>query len=414
MYKFKKMTEEQLNIVTRMTLEAYPGIEAAPDAYAERIKANSNRPDVNYYTVQNEDGTAVATYNTWDFDNMNFRGTPIKVGGIGSVAVDLNHKKQGVAKAMLTHWLNGLPAQGRNFATLYPFNSAFYHKMGFGFGIMGHQLRLKPTDLPCSDGVKSPIRKLNMDDAQALSDYYNKKVTTTHGLKNKMVSEFENRLKVSSVKVFAFVEGDEIYGYLSCNFQRGSQSDFLSNDLVVNEMFFDSPAVFAGMMAFLRTQADQIRYIVINTQDEGFLQIPKDARNHTENTFLSHQEAAKTGRGIMYRVVDVAGFVKDIANVQFGNLNLVLKLNLTDTFLPRNNKSWLLEFVDGKMSVVEGKSHDAEIGIDVAEFSSLIMGCVSLVTLVKYGKATLVTNTYLHLLNQAFTTPEKPVCTTFF
>jgi len=73
-----------------------------------------------------------------------------------------------------------------------------------------------------------------------------------------------------------------------------------------------------------------------------------------------------------------------------------------------------LEFAYGKMSIVEGKSHDVELAIDVAEFSSLIMGCVSLITLVKYGKATLVADTYLHALNQAFTTPEKPVCTTFF
>jgi len=217
------------------------------------------------------------------------------------------------------------------------------------------------------------------------------------------------------VKFFAYEAGGQIHGYMAFLFKRGVDSNFLSNDILVNELFFDSPTAFGELMAFTKSQADQVRYIIINTQDEGLMNIMADPRNQTENTFLnSYQEVAKTGQGIMYRIVDFAGFVKDIADVRFGNLNLVLKLNLQDSFLPQNNKSWLMQFADGRISLAEGKAHDGSLTIDVAELSSLIMGCVTLTTLIKYGKASLVTDTYLYDLHNAFITPEKPICTTFF
>ncbi|MCL2236587.1 MAG: GNAT family N-acetyltransferase [Defluviitaleaceae bacterium] len=414
MYKFEKMTEELLNTVANIGIEAYPGIDMTIDSYTERIRNNHNRPDVTYYTVKNDDGVVVGSYNMWDFEQLNFRGVPIKAGGIGSVAVGLVHKKQGIAKELLNHWLNELPKQGRNFAALYPFNSAFYYKMGFGFGTLMHQMRLKPADLPFAGGGKTHIRRLKEVDAQALADYYNAKVLSTHGLITKAVSEFETRLKDHQMKLFAYEDGGVIQGYMVFTFRRGSATDRLCNDMLVSEMFFDSPTVFAEFMAFCRSQADQIRYIIFNTQDEGFIYTIADARNHTENTFSSNQEAAKTGRGIMYRIVDFTGFVKDVAHVNFGNLNMVLKLNLNDSFMPQNSKSWLLEFAQGKMSIIEGKSHDAELSIGVAELASLLMGCNSLSSLIKYGQASLVDDYYLSSLNTAFQTMEKPICTTFF
>ncbi|MCL2572437.1 MAG: GNAT family N-acetyltransferase [Defluviitaleaceae bacterium] len=412
MYKFSLMNENNLNEMARIQANAYPGFyQTTPmEQVAERITKASERPEVSYFCAYKED-TMVGGFNIWDFE-MNMRQAKIKAGGVGSIAVDLAHKKEKTAREIMKYFITNIRGKGANMALLYPFNSAFYQKMGFGFGTLLQQLRVKPDELP-GGGSKANIQRLTEGDAEKLTVFYNSRAAVTHGLITKRTSDFVQSLKLPANRIFAYVDG-EVRGYISFQFRKGSEESALVNDMFIGEMLFDSPEVFAQLMSFVKSQADQVRYVIINTQDESIINTIPDPRNHMDRMlFAVYQEVARTGLGVMYRICDVESFLSDIADCKFGDLTMNLHVNISDSFVPENNKIFKLKFENGSC-VIANTTPDAELTIDIAEFTSLVMGCVTLRSLVKYGKATLSNVAYLDTLSRSFSLDEKPVCLTYF
>jgi len=413
MYTFSLMNEKNTHAMAQQQIDAYPGFmqNISVEQYAESMTDTNNRPNTKYYCAFSGN-KLVGGFLMLDFE-MNMRQIMVKASGLGMVAVDLNHKKEKVCREIMRYYLNTLRTNGVNVALLYPFNSSFYHKMGFGFGTLLQQFRIKPSNLP-SGNSKAHIARLNEDNAEAIAKFYNLRAKTTHGLITKSTDEFAKRLKNPANKVFAYVDGN-IRGYIFFQFKKGSDDSALVNDISVNELLFDSPEVFTELMTFMKSQSDQARYIIINTQDEGFINAIADPRNHTERIlFPVYQECCRTGLGIMYRICNVETFFADIANCRFGDLSINLKINVNDSFIPENNKPVLLELRNGLCTVTNNSDCDVELNIDIAELSSLVMGCTNLKSLVKYGKATLSNATCLDVLSRSFALDEKPICLTYF
>jgi len=414
MHKFAPLAEKDIPKLASLLLDAYPAIGYVRniEQYTEILTETNKRSDVTYYGVYDQHNFA-GCFNIWDF-KMNMRQTMINAGGIGSVAVDLCRKKEKIAFEIIRYFINDLRENSRNVAILYPFNSEFYHKMGFGFGTLLQQFKLRPGFLP-SGNSKKHIICLKEKDAEMLTEFYNSKVRDTHGLIAKHADEFATRLKNPAVKIFAYVKNDVVHGYIACGFKKSETEAFLINDMLVNEMFFDSSEVFLELMTFLKSQADQIRYVIINTQDEGLINTIADPRNNSDRTLFNvYQECCKTGLGIMYRICNIEGFFADIKDCRFGNLSMTAQINVTDSFVPENNKPFLLEFTNGQCVIADSGTPDVSIDIDISELSSVIMGCANLKSLVKFGKATISDVSKLDELSRAFSLDEKPVCATYF
>jgi len=231
----------------------------------------------------------------------------------------------------------------------------------------------------------------------------------------KSTREFTARLKNPNNKIFAYVTNGVVRGYILSLFKKGSDESFLVNDLYINEMLFDSPEVFLELMSFLKSQADQVRFCIINTQDEGFLNTIADPRNQTGRILFDvYQECCQTGLGIMYRICDMEKLFADIKGCRFGNLNMKVQFNVNDSFVMENNRPFLLEFKDGQCEIIDSGVPDVEVSIDIAEFSSMVMGCTNLKSLVKYGKAYISYANKLDELSRAFSLDEKPLCVTSF
>ena len=98
----------------------------------------------------------------------------------------------------------------------------------------------------------------------------------------------------------------------------------------------------------------------------------------------------------------------------FNGATLNLKLNLRDSFLPANESSYLIGFSDGKVSLGGNISANVEIGIDVADFSSLILGAADFADLYNYSRATISDLTYVDRLDALFRVRHRPVCLTSF
>jgi hypothetical protein len=116
----------------------------------------------------------------------------------------------------------------------------------------------------------------------------------------------------------------------------------------------------------------------------------------------------------MYRVVDTRKLLEHFKEYNFKNESLKLKLKVDDNFFKPNNGSYHLEFDKGKLFVKKRLKPEVEISMGVAAFSSMIMGVVSFKKLYEYRQAEISDLKYLEQVNQIFTFPAKPVCTSMF
>lgn len=117
-------------------LSAFPDErDSSPEArrrFAEGVRESADEAAISLWGAY-RDGTLVGTTRYFDFA-MRIRSVEAFVGGVGMVATDLTHKKQGVAKALIGAFLAHYRARGATMTILHPFRHDFYRRMGWGYG----------------------------------------------------------------------------------------------------------------------------------------------------------------------------------------------------------------------------------------------------------------------------------------
>jgi predicted acetyltransferase len=183
----------------------------------------------------------------------------------------------------------------------------------------------------------------------------------------------------------------------------------------ITEFVYENREAFLGLLSFLHSQADQVHYIYFNTQDENFHHVPFDPRDDTYTLIppVGHTSNSQ-GVGIMYRVIDIPGFFRDLKRHNFSNQDCKLKLTITDSFYPENEGSHIIHFVNGKARIKKSGDFEVEIQLDIADFSSMVMGVLRFKNMYAYGQAEISDKKYIDLINRLFTTENKPICTTQF
>lgn len=413
---FKRLNDQEIREYIRVGGLAYPFMNINTPEDLQRqvdrfVKLQNEDPNVNIYGAYRED-KLVGGMQLQDFE-LNYDGVQIKAGGLGFVAVDLLHKKERVAKDIVSYFIDHYKKQKVTLLMLYPFRADFYKQMGFGFGTKMNQYKVKPTNLP-RHGLKGNLDYLTEQDKEAWIDCYNRFAAKNHGMIRRTNIEISNMFAPGKTTV-VYRQGDKIEGYLSLIFRKASDVNPLKNDIIVREFVYHSMEVFHQLMNFLHTQFDQIDRIVINTQDEYFHYLLNDPRDGSDNNFAPiYEQTNLQGIGIMYRIVDTEEFFKQVGGHDFNNESIKLKLNIKDTFVEENNRPIIVEFRNGRPMVVGGLNYDAEISMDIADFSALVMGCVEFRALLRLGKAEISDMSCVDAVNSLFKTKEKPMCTTAF
>ena len=150
-------------------------------------------------------------------------------------------------------------------------------------------------------------------------------------------------------------------------------------------------------------------FLVLNTQDDDFHFMLFDLRNGNPNIFYTSQETNLQRVSIMYRVINSYNLLEALIEHDFNEENLRLKLNIVDTFPPENDKSPVIHILAGKPKLVDDGAFNVEVSIDVAWFSSLIMGVVDFKKLWEYGLAEVSDTGYVDQLDRLFWVQRKPV-----
>jgi predicted acetyltransferase len=331
---------------------------------------------------------------------------------VGYVAVHLLHKKEHAAKEMMAYFLRHYRERGAPVVMLFPFRPDFYRKMGFGYGTKINQYRIRPTALPRGPS-KAHVRYLGQDDRQALLACYTRFVRRTHGMIEKSEHELRRLVKEPKHRVVGYEEQGQVLGYLVFIFEHGE--NFLVNDIHLRELIYESREALSELLTFLHSQADQVRSIVFETQDEFFHHLLLDPRDISPALIPTvYHESNRQGVGIMYRVVDTARMFHLLGERDFGGQTCRLRLTVEDSFLPENAGSTLLRFEGGRLRVADGGEYDVEVWVDVGEFSALLVGAVNFRSLYRYGLAEISDPGYVPVVDRIFAVQDKPVCMTNF
>ncbi len=417
MSDIRKMTAEEIGEFVRIVATAYPGSGFATEEAKNRLKERLTQtvledPTACMYGFY-RDGRMLGGMKWYDF-TMNVHGIRMLVGGIGLVAVDLLHKKEKIAKQMLYHFLHSYRERGVSMVLLYPFRVDFYKQMGFGVGTKMNQYRVQPASLP-NRGTKQNLVYLGKSEREAIVACYNRYASGRHGMIDKNEYEIRAILENPENVIVGCKQGDSVTGYLVFSFRKASDENFGLNNILVKEFICETREAMSELLTFLHSQADQVNRIIFNTQDEHFHHLLSTPGNGTNN-LLPHvfHESNTSGVGLMYRVIHVGKVFEELSDRNFGGCTVKLKLAIRDSFYPENNGSTIVHFRDGLPSVAAGDEFDLEVGMDISDFSSLLMGAVTFRSLYRYGLVDVSDPSRVEMLDRLFHAEEKPVCTTAF
>ena len=416
MREIRQLSDNDFLTFARQVSNAYPAFPAhtaeEQQRMASRFQEQSQNPTQSFYGLF-EDGRLLGGMKLFDF-MMNLHGAQSQVAGVGLVAVDLLHKKEHVARDLIRFFLEHARASGALLALLYPFRPDFYRQMGFGYGTKINEYRVRPASLP-KGSSKHQVAWLAQTDTHLLHACYQRYQAHTHGMIQRSEAEITRLLAAAEKRMVGFKRDAALEGYLVFSFHPHEHGNFLINDLHVEELVYETPEALAGLLAFLHSQADQVRVVVFHTQEEEFHHLLLDPRNGSEALLPSvYHPSNVQGVGLMYRVLDLRGIFGQLQEYSFGNETCRVKITLRDSFYPANAGSLVVHFVEGKPMVRAEETYDLEILLDVAEFSSMLLGVVSFRSLYRYHLADITDPGYLEIINRLFLAPEKPICLTAF
>jgi predicted acetyltransferase len=263
-----------------------------------------------------------------------------------------------------------------------------------------------------------------MDDVAFLTDgdrdgvvaCYGRYTTQTHGMFARHDYTWDAVFTEPSIRIAGYKRDGLIEGYIIFAFQPGKAQHFMSNELLVRELVYETPEALAQLLTFLHLQADQIARIIFHTQDDSFHFLLHDPRLDDEFMMRPtlYHESNKQGVGLMYRVVNVPRFFEQLADHDFGGQTCRLKVTLHDSFLPENKGDWVIGFVNGRAQLLSSTHYDAAIELNVSEFSSLVMGTIDFDQLIEYRLASISDASVIGTVTRLFRTSQKPICMTNF
>lgn len=410
----RPLAEDELGAFVDITVSAYPGMRAMGAEERERYRARSAasmaRGDVRFCGAF-EHGWLVGVMCMHDFE-MQLLSSRTLVGGVGQIGVDLRHKRRRVALELMRYFLDHYRERGAPLAALYPFRHDFYRRMGFGYGTPLISYRVTPSALR-SPGGPADVDYLGPDDLAEVAATYDRTMARTNGLFARPAHAWQTLLSEPRLRVVGVRREGAVGGYLIAQFQPTSEDNFLAQDLIVREMAYDGPDDLARLLSFLRSQADQVDRVVVNTADEAFpflLEDPRDDSGRMLPKVVSHQTGVQ-GLGIMYRVLGIPRLFEVLADHHFGSATVRLALVLSDDLVVENARPRRLTFEAGRLTALDEDvaKADVTLAMGIADFSSMVVGAVGLGALARVGLARISEPAWTDALDRLFAAP-KPIC----
>lgn len=403
----KLLSDEDFDEYARLSLEAYPAMftgftDEQKKGWIKRMQEQQKLNEGIQFAGAWREEKLVGIMRLHSFE-MNIHGVVMPVGGVGNIAVDLRRKKEHIAKDMMEYYHDHYLDSGAPVAVLWPFRPDFYRKMGYGYGRKMNKYAMKPDVLP--RGSKAGVDYMGEGDVDALLECFNRYALANHGMILKKRAFFDRFVKRH--KVVGFKKNGRVEGFIAFDFKKLYADHFLLQNIEVSNLIYENRDALSGLLAFLQTQLDQVERVVFMVMDDDLHFIPHDPRNGEPHIFQTSQESNVQAVGMMYRVLNKELLFEKLADHSFNGVDLKVKLNVADSFLPVNDGEMVVHFFKGK-PVLGKTGYDVEVSLPVEWFSSLVMGVIDFEKLWMYGHVDVSDESYVESLNRLFHVAKKP------
>jgi hypothetical protein len=400
--EIRRIQDKDIEAYGRLQLRAYPSIKFSSEAdwtfYLERTKKMLDNPEYTLYGCFQEDALlgSLILYHY----QINYLGTWLPIKGIGSVAVDLLHKREQICRKMMVWAEEETKKESVSLAFLFPFRPDFYVPMGYGYGPMLFQYTLDPGALP-SQGEKSKLIYLGKEDLPLIRDFENTMDASFHGYVKKQDREIEDYFHRISFQKIGYFEQNKLEGWMVFNTQIPDPRNFLRSHLYIYEWWNKTLASKQAFLSFLHSQKDQYEQIIYSTVDSSLMHLAKDPRSDKQKMlppFISHP-VGQMSTSIFYSVIQPQKIFELLLRHKGLEKHAPFHWEITRP-LPETHLEvveWPFEGVDSRNSVC--------IRTNQAIASSLMMGSLSLRQAVSWKLAEVTPVEQLEELDKALSLP---------
>ncbi len=412
----RPFVEEVGAITLESVAEAYPvmGIDSAEKlaAYVHDLSQSARDSEVHWVVAEDMNRELVGAMRLYDF-RMNVRGIDALTGGVGSVAVALAHKRQGIARALIAWYLDYYRTRGAAFAVLHPFRLDFYRKLGFGYGTPTHRYRFAPETLR-PEGASGTVRPLGAADLDAMISCSERVRAQTNGLIAKHRPATERALRDKKSRYIGVVVQETLRAFMQTSIALGEQGHTNNNSLIVRDLQAEDDASFAALLGYLHAQRDQFAAISIESQDEALFLVANDPRDGSDVVVKppATHRISETGLGVMYRLLDIPRAMAHLSAVEAA---FTLRVEVEDTFFMPTAGTWTFRFSKHEAPQIDEESEpDAMLRIGCADLASLIVGSLGLRSMVRHRLVALEPAEMIGTVATAFRVSAAPFCQTRF
>jgi predicted acetyltransferase len=335
------------------------------------------------------DGAIVASLVLYPFEAW-VRGRKLPIAGIGSVAVSPEHRRRGVADALLRATLRELRVSSRPLSMLAPFRDAFYRRFGWGTCEIVHQFAFAPANLATFDEARY-VRRLAPPDREKVQALYAEIAAGSgHFALARNEAWWTRRLwtypgdwvvyerRRGAIEGYAYYEMDNTKGY-----------HHLAMSL--REFVAATPEAHRGLVSHVASLADQVEEVQLAAPaNHGWAWLLKSAQNlHPGSEIDAYRDTGNLGLGCQLRLVDVKAALELLPVVP--GTRGSLRLEVEDPVLPPNARAWQLtgdgsaHLKVGPAAAASGRRARLGVRAGVEPLASIVAGALPAKTAMRAG-----------------------------
>lgn len=404
---FRPALPDEVDEIARLVSHSFPSA-ARGHSWWEEFLTNGPLGGLEALWVGEENGRLVAACQLLWLRQW-IAGTPLRVMGLGSVAIAPTHRRRGLATRLLTAGFDHARERGDVGSVLFPFRASYYESLGYGLSGEAHQYQVPPPVLPDDKEERRRVRLVDSEsDEAAMRAVYAEGARRQTGQLERSERAWRGVWgREDQAGVVYWGESGEAEGYAIVRYR--ADLPITERFLEVDERMWLTLPAQRGIYAWLSSLGDQWREIVYRAHpEEGF----GDRINEPRLPLLANPgwglwfPSATLLRGPMFRLLDVSEALAQRALV--GDAELTLGLEVEDDQVEENRGPWRVRISDGRMEVepLDGVRVDAYLSLPIETLSRIFVGALAPWQAVAGGLAVIDRPEYIQVLDRAFHLPR--------
>lgn len=282
---------------------------------------------------------------------MNVRGSVMPMGGICGVASMPVARRGGHIRALMSHSIEQMHADGMAVSALYPFKASYYEMFGYAGWQVPMWARINPAGL--APYIKLPKHgkiqhRLSTDAKEDLYTFQQAAQQRFHGMSTLGRARFDNGVADYPTWFMSVHEGDEITGGIVFKI------DLKKEVMEAHSVYWLTMNAKLHILDFMGRHVDQVKQIrmPILENEQPNLWI-------TDDGHISLLSAEDYSWGApMARIVTLSG----LNGIPAGDGEATI--SVTDPQAPWNTGTWTLRSNGGELHITEGGQSGGEVSIN--------------------------------------------------